>query len=337
MATTRQPFTDEVVLSDFGGGNPRRVPVVGASVSWELNNVGSFSAFARIEDLQQHGAWGDLKGMWLEWQHRTAGRWGGVVVGRPVTDGVAELAAEGWATLLRNRPLIYWDRQAPSSAAGIARHGVMAAETNDPSFIKLGAFDESGDAIQFRLGGQDTLDDMLPQLVGDGAMEWSVDADRVLTCGQALGVERSATVRLTEGVEILNAKFADDSYTAPAVQQFEVQLPAGASQDPTRRPTVGSAATVKRRWADPRIARIAAAAANQPQFVTLLQTQTTPVELTICDRNQAFYHTQLADTVRIVVETAGFSGTFRVHARGLDSSQDVMTLAGEATPDGWLP
>ena len=48
-------------------------------------------------------------------------------------------------------------------------------------------------------------------------------------------------------------------------------------------------------------------------------------------------YTQLADTVRIVVETAGFSGTFRIHARGLDSSQDIMTLAGEATPDGWLP
>jgi hypothetical protein len=337
MATTSPQFTDEVTISDFGGGNPRRLPVVGASVSWELSNVGNFSAFARIEDLQRYGLGGELKGMWLEWRHRTAGRFGGVIVGRPFTDGVAELSVEGWATLLRHRPLIYWDRQAPASAAGIARHGVMAAETNDPSFITLGTFDESGEAIGFRLGGQDTLNDMLPQLVDDGAMEWSVDADRVLSCGQALGVDRSASVRLTENVEILTAKFADDAYTAPAIQQFEVQLPAGASRDPTRRPGSSARPSVNRRWVDPRVRRIAAAATTESQFVTLLRTQTTPVELTICDRNSAYYHTQLGDTVRIVVETAGFSGTFRIHARGLDSSQDVMTLAGEATPDGWLP
>ena len=42
---------DVVTISAFGGTAPRRVAVAGVQCSWELSNVGTFSAFVRLDDL----------------------------------------------------------------------------------------------------------------------------------------------------------------------------------------------------------------------------------------------------------------------------------------------
>lgn len=394
MLHAASPFTDEIILSDYGGGNPRRVPVVDVAVSWEMNNLGNFSARARLIDLQQHQAWGELKGMWLQWQHRTGGRWGGVVMARPIDEGVAEIVAEGWASLLRNRLLAFWDHQAAGSAAGIARRGVMSAEADEPSFITFGIIDEFGDPVSFRLGGQDILEDFLGELVDEGDMEWYVDADRQLHCGYLLGIDRSATVRLTEGYEIVSAQFSDDAYAAPPDPDFLVALPqdmarhqyvtprasgtllmadgitplsggggggGGAWQDPQVEAQKGHHKRKKRKHRrgsqtptpqDPPIDSPPPSPPPgppppppitqplppvKPAFIEHLQAVSYPAQLTICDRNNAFYHTQLGDSVRIVVESASAVGKFRVMSRGMDSTQDVMELAGEFTPDPVLP
>src|SRR5262245_18808546 len=171
------PYQDEVIISDYGGINPRRLPVVAVNVSWELNNVGSFSAFTRLADLRDHGCAGELKGSWLEWHHPLAGAWGGVISGRPINDGVVELAAEGWGALLRHHPLGDWMRLNPGPAAGLARRGIPAADADEPTYLSLAPVDEYGEWVGFRSGGQDLLDDYLPELVDAGRLEWYVDPD----------------------------------------------------------------------------------------------------------------------------------------------------------------
>lgn len=221
--------SDEAIISDRGGKNPRRLPIANPSCSWELNTAGSFSAFARIRDLRAAGLGHDLKGRWLEWEHPTAGRWGGVLSGRPVEDGVAELAADGWAKLLSGRVLAEQDTPPPGPIGGLIRRLVIAAGRDDPTFIKLGVIDEGGPSIQIDTGGGDIGDDLLPQLAQDGGAEWYVDADRRINVARKLGRDRSATVRLVEDRHVTNFRLDDDLWSSVRGQVFVIESPAATT------------------------------------------------------------------------------------------------------------
>src|SRR5262245_23417990 len=100
------------------------------------------------------------------------------------------------------------------------------------------------------------------------------------------------------------------------------------SREPRRVPKLGEDS--QPRWRDPTIVTMSGrkriTGATKPSYVTFLVPETTPTQLTIRDRNNAFARTQIGDTVWIVVESAGFAGTFRTLSRGIESSQDEMTL-----------
>lgn len=204
---------DEVQISDRGGLRPRRLVVANVACSWELSAPGSFSAFARIADLRAAGLWGSLAGRWLTWAHPTAGAWGGVLSGRPVADGVAELTAEGWATLLRGRVLAPGDRGSAGPAASLALRAVLAAGNTGATFVRAGAIDEGGEAVDVEFAG-DACDDVLPALAATGDAEWTFDADRTFRAGRRLGRDRSQTVRLVEDRHVVSFRVDDDLWTA---------------------------------------------------------------------------------------------------------------------------
>lgn len=205
-----------MLISSRGGGDARRVPVAGIQASWEVSNAGSFSAFARLDDLRRAGLGADLKGRWLEWTHPTAGRWGGVITGRPVTEGVAEIAADGWAALLRGRVLAS-SEQVIAPAGGLARRAVLAAAQEQATFLRLGTIDEGGQEIGVAFSG-DVGDDVLPNLAESADVEWRVDADRVFHLARRLGTDRAATVRLIEERHVLGARIEDDLWTTASAQ-----------------------------------------------------------------------------------------------------------------------
>lgn len=203
---------DEVIIYERGGVNPVRLAVAQPACSWGLNEAGQFSAFATLNQIQEAGLPSDLKGMWLEWDS-PAGAWGGVINGRPVTDGVAEIASLSYATLMRGRVLLQNVRPSVAPAGAIMRAVLQAAVRDEPLFLTIGTIDESGPPLAMAFGAQDLFIDVLPALANESGHEWQVTPDRVFNFGQFVGEDRSHEVRLVEGRHIAGYRAADDLWT----------------------------------------------------------------------------------------------------------------------------
>lgn len=364
---------DSLTLSEFGGGNARTLAVAGIQASWELSGMGSFSAFTTPEALADAGLWGSLAGKWLTWAHATAGEWGGVCIGKPSSRGLTEIAAEGFAVLARGREVIATPRldQMSATAGGTIRRALGGIVDGIPTFFDTGSWDESGDATVMAIDGRDLLSDVLLAASNDGGCEWIVDANRLLSFGQTLGVDLSATVVLVENREIVDARLGDDVWAAPASEVEEYEPPseqaASASilsnrKHPDRkrrrekhhkggrrdrhkpgRPGRRTVRTVMQTNPGPAAPSLLVDEDTLPRNLGLtllsvpkpsyVQIDTIPLELTIIDANNAFASTALGNTVRVVVESARFAGQFRIHSRALDTVQGTMTLAGECLSD----
>lgn len=230
---TVAPAFDEVVISERGGGLPRRVPIAAPQMSWEISNTGTFSAFARIDDLRRASLGQDLSGKWLTYDGGYLGRWGGVITGRPVTEGTAEIAAEGWGALARGRVIPEGVFMTQGPAAGIAARAIMEAGRDGATFLTIGTIEEGGNSVAIRLTG-DVMSDILPQLVEAGDLEWIVDADRRFHAGRRLGRDRSHDVRLVEDVHITTAHLDNDLWTTAPTHNLRVRsaLAGGAGSAP---------------------------------------------------------------------------------------------------------
>lgn len=334
-------YTSEARLSPPGGESPRRVPLAAVRASWELSNVGAFSGFVRQRDLRAAGCGGALGGWWLDWEHPTLGMWRGVISGRPVRDGVVELSAEGLGSLLRGRILFDWDDPPAGAAAGIARRAFMAAESADPLWITLGSVEEAGPPLTTTLGGQDFLDDTLPQLSDDGGLEWLVDRDHRLHLGHHLGTDQSAAVRWSEGRELLDVQLPDAEYLASRVEQFHLATVEVQPRVPAARPAGGVSRSSRARWVRPGV--VAGASGGQYEAggltitettVTRMRTDTVPMTCDLADTGHAWRRVALGDRVRVVVGSAQLSGVFRIITVGYDESGNTLSLGGEVLADG---
>lgn len=201
-------MSDDLVISQPGNLAPVRVPVTSVQASWELSASGGFSGFVRQDDLRAVGLGGDIKGYWLQYP-TSAGPWGGVVTGQPSSNGVVEIAAEGFLGLVRGRVITNAVVAASGSAGGLARRALALAGAGNPTFLRVGVIDEGGGPVAVELVG-DVGNDVLPQIADAGDVEWRIDAERVFTLARRLGTDRSATVRLVEDRQIVGARITDD-------------------------------------------------------------------------------------------------------------------------------
>lgn len=243
---------DEITISDHGGTNGKRLPVTGVSCSWELSAPGSLSCFTRQRDLQDAGLGYALSGKWLIW-HGRAGSWGGVISGRPVSGGVPEISAVGWADLLRGRALPPLLRRDQGRVGGLAQLAITGsdAETEAGSVITLGAIEDGGEPVTIDFDAQDVLDDFLPALSEAGGLEWIVDQERVFHAARFIGRDRSHVVRLIEGQHIVDYSLADDAWSkSPAeLLAFEsnTERVAGVNAGPSTTPTFGRRRRARRK------------------------------------------------------------------------------------------
>lgn len=215
----------QIVLSDHGGNNARRVRVFGVQASWELNAVGSLSCFARIADLRSAGVDTALSGKWLTCGVGVGDEWGGVVTARPVTPEVTEITAEGWATMLRGITIMQSISTGPlrGQYAGVARAGVIAALANQ-TFISIGSIDEGGELTEISEFGQDVIDDLAGSLTDNDRMEWYVDGDKRFHAGRRIGVDYSHKFQFIEGRHIVDFSGPiDDLWSKPAKQIMVLQ------------------------------------------------------------------------------------------------------------------
>lgn len=205
---------DEVVIEDHGGGTPRRLRVASVQASWTINEPGEFSCFARIDDLRSAGLGWDLQDRWVTWYGPAGLTFGGVITGRPVEDGVAEIEAQGWARLLEGHLLTEFERVPEGGPGGLARRAVIAGGTTGPTYINIGMIDEGGVPISVTFGGADVLD-VLSDLTTDDDIEWTIDATRTFHAARRLGRDKSARIRLVEDRQITNYRIAEDAWAAP--------------------------------------------------------------------------------------------------------------------------
>jgi hypothetical protein len=349
---------DEVIVMDRGGGRARRVPVANVACSWSANAAGTFSAFTRISDLRAVGLGGSLAGRWIEWTHPTAGRWGGVISGRTISDGIPELAADGWASLLRGRVIVEQQRPPAASPGTIARHLVLAAGREQPTFLSLGTFDEGGEPVSVALGSGDVLDDLLPSITKETGFKWRVDAARRFHFGRNLGRDRSGSVRLVEGRHIVDYRADEDQWSMRLGQRIRVESAeafarratrqiAGAMPHPARvtDPRAGSAndrlletlATTMTgsgllQFLDDAPTRIANEPRSQAVWANYLPL-TTPLSITVADVDACWRAFDVGDRIRVDLGSGGFAGTLEVMERGLDAAAGTMIVSGDAMVD----
>jgi hypothetical protein len=311
---------DDVVVSEPGGVNAHRLPVAAPQASWELNGSGAFSAFIRQDDLRSAGLDIDLKGMWVEYAS-SAGAWGGVITGRPTTNNVVEIAAEGYASLLRGHVLdSEGNFTVGATAGGLAQRAIVLAGTGNPTFITIGMIDHGGAPVSVDLSG-DVGTDILPQIASAALVEWIVDANRVFTLARRLGRDRSADVRLVEDRHIARHRVNDDIWSmsdAPVYSEVPgVALVSGES---------APAAWLGQR---PGIGAHNPAVPNDPRAPI----HTVSIELTLVNRDDCFQTFDLGDTVRVDIGSIGLCGRFRGVTKGLDGASHALTIAGELLRD----
>ena len=363
----------EVVISDSGGGNARRLRVFGVQATWEVSNGGAFSCCARVEDLRRAGLGGSLGGCWLTWNGGLVGQWGGQISGRPLTPGVTELAAEGWGSLLRGHVIDGWLEPGVGQYAGIAWRGILSAQGSQ-AFITIGMLDEGGESVDIDGAGQDIIDDLTGNLADGGMMEWWVDQARVFHAGRRIGLDRSARYRLIEGRHIVDFRGpVDDLWAAPPAEVIEIEGQAAVTQTITQTATQGQyqPAQEHRRRHRRRNKRNRGNRPNRrrgqvvfserrrqpgPSATSAVTTWTTteivappvvggaieayeppatvPFELDLVNRDNCFGWVGAGDSVRILLGSVGFAGIFRCMVRGVDMDAGIMTLAGEVLPDG---
>lgn len=355
----------EVLISERGGLYPRRVPVADLECSWELSNAGTLSAFARMDDLRLLGLGRDLKGMWVEFSHPSAGRWGGVLSGRPTSGEVVELAAEGWASLLRGR-VMSGSEVVSGRAAGVAYGVVRAAGELGATYVAIGTIDESGESVSMTASG-DVAVDVLGQVAEAGNVEWMIDADRVFHCGSRLGRDLSSLHRLVEDRHVVEHRTDDDLWASRQGQVYRVQseqslalaVATGAASS-----SVGSQpqwslsgsgdpsdlgqlqfyeeaepaefrAYPTRTFPAPWRGVPVGIGANTPAMPTPRASPlpTTPLQMTLSNRDNCWAWCEVGNTVRVELGSIGLSGRFRVMSRGFSQSANTLTVAGEALGD----
>ena len=355
----------EVRISERGGLYPRRVPVADLQCSWELSNAGTMSAYARMDDLRLLGLGRDLKGMWVEFEHPSAGRWGGVLSGRPTSGAVVELAAEGWASLLRGR-VINGSQLVSGRAAGVARVVVRGARELGATYITIGTIDESGESVSMTASG-DVAVDVLGQVAEAGNVEWVIDADSVFHCGSRLGHDLSSRYRLVEDRHVVEHRTDDDLWASRQGQVYRVQseqalalavttgaaVSAVGSQPQWSLSGVGDAADLAQlqfyEEAEPAEIRAfptrtfpapwrgvpVGIGANTPAMPTPRASPlpTTPLQMTLSNRDNCWTWCDLGNTVRVELGSIGLSGRFRIYSRGLNWAANTLTVAGEALGD----
>jgi len=211
---------DEVTIAAPGNLDPKRIPVAAVQVSWGLSEAGAFSGFIRLDDLRDVGLGGDLKGFWVTCP-TSAGLWGGVITGRPVTNGVVEIAASGYAALAMGR-VIRGGIMPRGAPGGLARRALFAAGAVNPTLLRIGTIEEGGAALAMEFAG-DVGADILPSIASAGDVEWVVDAERTFHLARRLGRDRSASVRLVEDRHISDSRCNDDLASAATGDVWRVQ------------------------------------------------------------------------------------------------------------------
>lgn len=333
----------DAIIARPGYYDQKIVAISPPSMSWRTNGPGSFDCEVETRDLvnvgiQVSGNSANLKGMWLWWEHPTAGAWGGVVTRTDVDTWYTRITAEQFNVLLRKRRMSSTFGQMSASPGSLALMFLTAAERNGDSFgLTSMSAEETGPAVDIEPRGGDLCDDVMRSLTRYG-YQWRVKADtmseRAFEFRQRLGIDRSRTVLLSEGMDIPHGGFrlSSDLWTvANSIQ--------GVSGEADWRKSNGYQADNDRsiRELGRRYEEVIAynGATSRSTLVPLVKADLVDkanpkdiAEVVVLDQNYTWQDFREGDTVAVSSAAANVYAPFEVDIRALNMKSGLMTLAG---------
>lgn len=323
----------DLTIYDRAGNSPVSVPVGDVQCSWAVTSVGNLSAYVPSNALFAAGLT-TLLGRWVSYDTGTAGVWGGVVSDESWAPGEVEIACEDFKVLLRKRRTERDFRTVAAQAGGIVQRLISDAATDDLLGITQVYADEDGDAVDFQYRGA-SVEDVIGQLVSTTNMEWDIDADRVFRFQVHLGSDKTGSVLLSEGVEVVDFSLKRSLFTvtndllAVAGDERHTKALAFAVEDAASIDAYG-------RIQDERSYKgMLSKSTLIPQAqadLARLKNPAMTLEATLVDAGDppAFQRFRHGDTIRVDLGSANRRLAVRVMARSLDASSGTMKISGSA-------
>lgn len=204
MATS----ADVITLSRVNWSDPRQVRVSGVACDWSINAPGALHCALPVSAAQLTTFGDDLKGLWLVYDHATAGRWAGVVVDNQANgDGTMSLNATSMHWLLAKKRVSRRFKTGNAPPGALALRIVRDVANERVVWITDIQADEDGELVSYEFRGDDagqaiatisydSHQSYTVTVTDDGllAFEWRVD----------LGSDKTGSVLLRENCELAN-------------------------------------------------------------------------------------------------------------------------------------
>lgn len=348
--------TSDVVISERGGGNPRKVALSQLQCSWVVNEAGLLTGRLHAGEARALGLPADLRARWLDYAHPLAGPWGGFVTAvTRVEDGFWEVTAEGWLAALRKRlagPVAGDPAQATGTAGSLLRRLLAQAAAPGPTWLREGVIEEAGPPLTVEWGAEDCYDAALPMLTTEAGNEVRANPDRTVDFGRRVGRDLTGSVRLGDqgdGADVAAYRLTDDLWLASnvlsAAGSVSVRRRVSARGRPRRFKVYVFPQQVEQReaasigrWGPLAEAREYAGVVSPAALGELLRRDLAEAadppataELTLAAVGANWVGWREGDSVRLELGREGWAGTLRVLSRALDADRGLLMVAGEAT------
>lgn len=331
------PALGDVILAKHGDRGRVPLETGGIRVTWEVNQAGEFSAFARLSDLREFvDRLSDLRGWWIMWEHPYLGHWGGVITDVALrSQGIAEIAARGWLVLLDKRLTRARDLSIIANAGAIAARLVRDAGAISPTGITGTSADEWGDFVTWRDDGGEVLS-AIARLSQMSDQDYLVgEDDRIFYWRRRFGTNKTSSVQLVQGTHIadwrpswalgpvitevvLAASDRNRFATAPAVSGFASDA-YGAFGPRQQRGTYRG-----------RLARPAVRATAQRQAERFAR-RGHLIELDVVNHDGCFAWFRRGDTITALIPDDDAAYQVRILLMSWDMDSDVVRISGEIT------
>lgn len=334
----------ELTISDAGGGNARRLPGVGSLlVSWEVNRAGLLTCLVPRRDVERAGLDPQLRGCWVQYDHPSAGRWGGVVTRAALVNGMVEVNAEGFASLFRKKivTLKTGQNERRGTAGGLFEELVREQAADGAAPVTIGTIDRTGEVADLDFDDADFYDEVSPAFTTDLGMEWEVTPDRVVNYGARIGTDRN--LLLIEGRHFRSARWEDDLLdvvnVAVGIAARRERRSNGSTRLRPERRTLTEPASVAR-FGRQEAAFVYGRVNNVSTIDRKLRLEldryafpkaAVTLEAVEPPGDRVFARFREGDAIQVELGLSGVRGGLRVMVRSLDVATGVMTIAGDGT------
>ena len=314
---------------------------------------------ASIQADSRYSRVNTLAGMTVLYEDQAAGNWGGIVMQVGASDGMAQISAMSYEILLR-KTLVSIDTSGTAYGGSdnrghpgkvlrkvIGQYNGTEGGTEIPrlQLIVGSPFTDSGTTdVQIKSNDVDAYNDIIPQITEDIGWEWNVDASRTVTYDKQLGSVKNVVLAGSKDQYVTNvsaASWQDDFYSVTNSLRSRIIVSKttgkGKKQKTIRYPekstkTDSASALlygILREFRDyPNIDSMNSLNKQLNLEIETLKDLRPLITVEVPNVDNVWSKFRHGDTVNLQLGSTGYSGTFRVMVRSLDTVRGVMVCSG---------